>query len=72
MAYLMWRDPSSKAPADKLADAIAAYVDRNGRPPAECLTNPRDATALETAPGAMQCGEKHEIAAHTFYVGDNS
>lgn len=71
MAYLMWRDASRRTAADKLSDAIAAYVHRNGKQPAECLTNTRDAADLEAAPGVMPCGARHEIAKDVFYIGDN-
>lgn len=43
MTYLYFFDDSKKTPAQKLADALAAYVARYGRPPRVVLVSEADA-----------------------------
>ncbi|MBA2278459.1 MAG: hypothetical protein H0W06_11935 [Chloroflexia bacterium] len=72
--YLAWYDPDRRRPAHrKLADAIAAYAEKYGRLPVQCLTHRLEAEqilAIADRP-SLRIKAVPFVPRNTFYVGES-
>lgn len=72
--YLAWYDPDRRRPAHrKLADAVAAYTEKFGRTPAQCLTHRQEAEQILATADRPSLSIKAVafIPRNTFYVGES-
>lgn len=72
--YLAWYDPDRRRPAHrKLADAVAAYTEKYGRSPVQCLTHRQEAEQLLASAERPNVAVKAVafVPRNTFYVGES-
>lgn len=68
--YLMWFDDSPKAtPAQRVADALAAFRARYGLPASVALVHPDDLPALAGIPAGVAVRGALYITRHVAWVG---
>ena len=63
--YLMWFDDTKKPTPAKIAEAIAAYRERFGRPPTVVLTSEADRVDVE----GIEVRSETFIRPNNFWVG---
>lgn len=68
--FLGWYDPNKqKTAGEKVADAVARYIEKFGSAPALCLTGATDARELGDETFGMPVRAVSYIGRHTYYVG---